>query len=133
MTRAEKINEIKNAKPIRVADAVFFAVLAVLIGLLFYFMILRPAAYDGELRVVVRMEGRQIGSHRLSEDGVFDVGGQLTLVIENGTAYIKNPTCPDRVCVSMGRIRRAHEMIVCAPRGITVRITGDSEIAAGAR
>ena len=54
-------------------------------------------------------------------------GYHLTLVIENGTAYISESDCPDGIC------RNMRNYIVCVPAGIQIEVTagGSHEIIAG--
>lgn len=45
-----------------------------------------------------------------------------TIVIENGEVYMKDAACPDRLCISQGKISRAGESIICLPHKLVVRI-----------
>lgn len=63
-------------------------------------------------------------------------GYHLTLIIENGTAFVRESDCPDRVCQSRGEIARNGDTIVCAPAGISVTVHseekgGDADAIAG--
>lgn len=58
-------------------------------------------------------------------------GVSLTVVIDNGTAYVAEADCRDGVCRSMGRISREGQSIVCAPAGVVVRIVGGEPYADG--
>ena len=51
----------------------------------------------------------------------------LTVVIENGEAYVINPDCPDKICEHSGRISRVNQSIVCLPAGVVVGIKGAGE------
>ncbi len=126
MTRGEKIDNIKRKNPFKIADIILFGILAAVIALLFYFLY-RPSG-AGELHAVVRIDGELYGSYPLSRDAEIDVDGKLTLMIVNGEAYVAEAKCPDLICVHSGRIRRVHEMVVCAPFGVTVRIDGGSGV-----
>ena len=84
--------------------------------------ILRLAAKDGT-RVTVLLENTAIAEYSLSVDGEFPLlGGKNLLVIENGTAFIKESACPDHLCERMGKISQVNERIVCLPHRLTVKI-----------
>ncbi len=51
-------------------------------------------------------------------------GVTLTVVIENGCAYVRHSDCPDGVCVSGGSISKNGETLLCAPAGVTLRVKG---------
>lgn len=44
------------------------------------------------------------------------------LVIKNGTAYISDASCPDRICVKHTAIKNDGETIVCLPHKLVVRV-----------
>ena len=52
-------------------------------------------------------------------------GGQNTLVIEDGSAYLKDTTCPDHLCEKMGKINSAGQSVICLPNRVIVEIIGD--------
>lgn len=67
-----------------------------------------------------------IASYSLSEDGEYTfLDGDVTLIIEDGRAYIKDSDCPDKVCIRKGEVYRTGERIVCAPNKLTVIIRGE--------
>lgn len=51
--------------------------------------------------------------------------GENTVVVEDGCAYMKAASCPDKICMHQGRISESGEMIVCLPNLMIVRIEGD--------
>lgn len=48
----------------------------------------------------------------------------LTLVIEDGKAFVSSADCPDKVCVGTGKISRPGQTIVCLPGRVTVTVVG---------
>jgi len=46
------------------------------------------------------------------------------VVIENGSAYVREASCPDKVCVNTGKIKYSGETVVCLPNKTVVRIEG---------
>lgn len=96
---------------------------------LFAFVITELSRERGEL-VVVTVDGERVAEYALSEDGEYSLnGGTNILVIENGAAYIKSATCPDKTCATIGgKISRAGERIVCLPNSLIVEIWGGDDI-----
>ena len=80
--------------------------------------------------VQVRVSGHVVASYPLPEDREVDIagadGGVNRLVIRDGGAWIEDASCPDRLCVGMGVIRRAGQSIVCLPNQVVVEIVGPS-------
>ena len=78
--------------------------------------------------VVVRVDGEVVASYPLSEDREAEIagvnGGVNRLVIRDGSAWIEEASCPDGLCVGMGRIRRAGQSIICLPNRVVIEIAG---------
>lgn len=70
--------------------------------------------------VVVTVNGEEYGRYDLSEDQTIDINGTNQLEISGGKASMTSADCPDKLCVHMASISRAHELIVCLPNKITV-------------
>ncbi len=108
------------AKTRRIGDLVLILVL-LLIGLLSFFLI-RALAPRGEV-LEVRVDGVTVATYSLSEEGEYPIlGGKNVLVIEDGAAYMKSADCPDKLCVGMGKIRRAGESVTCLPNRVVLVI-----------
>lgn len=76
-------------------------------------------------RAVVEIDGREVASYPLDEDGEYVLGGGTNvLVIEDGCAYLSYADCPDHTCVKTGKIRYVGETIVCLPNRLTVTVRG---------
>jgi len=61
----------------------------------------------------------------IDEDKEFFVEGRIgkvTIEIKGKRVRVKESSCPNKVCVKTGWIRRSGEIIVCAPNQVTVRI-----------
>ena len=103
-----------------------FALIAVALSVFLFTELFRE---DGK-RVVVTVGGERVAEDLLSEDGEYVLGGGTNiLVIEDGTAYIKSATCPDKTCVTVGgRISRGGERIICLPNSLIVEILGDEDV-----
>ena len=84
----------------------------------------------GGKSVVVTVGGERVAEFSLFKNGEYILnGGTNLLVIENGAAYIKSASCPDKTCVTVGgKISRAGERIICLPNSLIVEVKGEDEI-----
>ena len=74
---------------------------------------------------VVTVSGKEYARISLSEDSVTPIEtalGYNLLIVEGGEAYIKEASCPDKICVHHRRIRYSGETVVCLPNEVTVKI-----------
>ena len=82
----------------------------------------RPAA----AAVDVRVGGKVQASYPLAEDRVVTVtgvgGGTNELHIEHGSAWLKEASCPDKLCVKQGKIHRDGESIICLPNQVVIEL-----------
>lgn len=51
---------------------------------------------------------------------------RVVIVAENGEIYFESAGCPDKICVSSGRLRRRGDTAVCLPAKTVVSVTGGS-------
>ena len=76
--------------------------------------------------VEVEQGGSVVATYSLSKNGEYELnGGTNILVIENGTAYLRDANCPDKTCVKTGKIRYVGQSIICLPNKISVTVRGD--------
>lgn len=76
--------------------------------------------------VKVEIDGREVEVYSLDRDGEYILnGGTNILVIEDGAAYMKDATCPDKTCVKRGKIRHVGESAVCLPCRVSVIVVGE--------
>ncbi len=100
-----------------------FLVLSVLcIGLLF--------TRTGGKRVAVSVDGVETISFSLNENLVYEIdgfnGGRNVLVIEDGVAYLSEASCPDHLCMNMGKIKNVGQSIICLPNRVVVEVKGSN-------
>lgn len=78
---------------------------------------------------VVSVDGEVVAEYSLEIDGVYYLNdGTNVLVIEDGSAYIREANCPGyQDCVETGRISRVGETIVCLPNKLVVEIVGEGD------
>lgn len=80
-------------------------------------------------RVVVEQDGKIVYTAPLAEDNTVDIEGPLgktTLTIRDGTACIASSPCPLKVCLGMGQVGEAGEILACVPNGVLARVEGES-------
>ena len=80
---------------------------------------------DGK-RVVVSVDGVEVASFPLDEDRTYEISGydegHNTLIIRDGEAYMSDASCPDHLCMGMGKISHAGQSIICLPNRVIVEI-----------
>lgn len=104
-------------------DWIAFAAVLLLAALLAILPLL--TARTGALLVVTTPEGEML--YPLSQNDCFEIVSQgitLSVVIEDGAAYVKESTCPDGVCRSTRPISKSGETVLCAPAGVTLTVRG---------
>ena len=76
--------------------------------------------------VQVRVDGTVVKELPLAEDATWEIhgvdGGTNQLVIRSGEAWVEEASCPDGLCVGMGKISRSGQSVVCLPN--TIRSNG---------
>ena len=103
-------------------------VLILLAGAAASFLYLGGGA-QGE-RVVVERGGRILFTAPLGEDRTVSLPGSLgetVLSVHDGRASIVSSPCPLKICMGMGEVSRAGELLACVPNELLVRIEGVQE------
>lgn len=100
-------------------------------GLLFVLAVITLIVFltrQAGAEVVVSVDGQEVAAFSLDVDTTYEIesagGGRNLLVIEGGQAYLSDASCPDLLCVHMGKISRAGQSIICLPNKVTVEIRG---------
>ncbi len=79
--------------------------------------------------VKISVDGETIKTFPLDTDITYEIqgvnGGTNLLVIEDNKAYIREASCPDSLCINMGKIDSAGQSIVCLPNRVVVSIEGE--------
>lgn len=80
-------------------------------------------------RVVVSVDGQVVSSFPLEKDIEYEIegfeGGRNTLVIKDGVAYMSDASCPDHLCMGMGKISQEGQSLICLPNRVVVEIQGE--------
>ena len=92
-------------------------------------LIIWTLSSEGGSYAVVSVDGEVVAEYSLEVDGVYYLnGGTNVLVIEDGSAYVREASCPGyQDCVEKGRVSRVGETIVCLPNKLVVEITGEGD------
>lgn len=91
------------------------------------------AVEKGQKIAYVYSENKLVGEYTLTDDykTEFSVdigsGSYNTIHIEDGKIWIHDATCPDKVCLSQGKISNDGELIVCLPNKLLVQIKDNQE------
>lgn len=92
------------------------------------FLIINFAVKKDGITAVVKVDGNIVYMLALDKNASVTVegyqGGSNTVVIENGTVYMKDADCPDKLCEKTGKISKNGETIVCLPHRVVVEIQG---------
>lgn len=118
--------ELSNVKK-KKRDIIFIGVLLV-VALIAFFVVDKFIKKDGN-KVVIKVDGEIVKIVNLTDTNNIIVngydGGTNTVVIENGTVYMTEADCPDKICVNTGKISKIGETIVCLPHRVVVEIQGE--------
>lgn len=122
-----KETDLTRKKSIRLDVIIIAAFIAA--GIIFA-LFLFAGGHKGSI-VKISVDGEVINEFPLDKDATYEIegydGGTNLLVIENGEAYIKEASCPDGLCIHMGRISTAGQSVVCLPNRVVVSIDGGED------
>ena len=92
------------------------------------FLIINFVVKKDGITAAVKVDGNIVYMLPLDKNASVTVegyqGGSNTIVIENGTVYMKDADCPDKLCEKTGKISKNGETIVCLPHRVVVEIQG---------
>ena len=80
--------------------------------------------------VQVKVSGEVVETYPLSRNGSYEIAGvtgKNLLIIQDGEAWIKNASCPDKLCVKMGHISKSGQSVICLPNEITIEIITEED------
>jgi hypothetical protein len=84
--------------------------------------------------VQVRVDGTLVETYALTKNQTYELqganGGTNLLVIQDGTAWVEEASCPDGLCRNMGKISKNGQSIVCLPNRVVIEVTDGQETAA---
>lgn len=111
------------------ADFILISVVLCIVALLL-FLLYGTGVHNGAY-VEIEVDGQLVEALPLDTDTVYEIksenGGENTLVIENGSAYMQEANCPDGVCKRHSKINKSGESIICLPHKVIVTVSNGEE------
>ncbi len=90
-------------------------------------MILMNSSPKGTM-AQIKVDGKAVETVSLNGEYLEKEINGVTVCRENGEIYVKDSSCPDKVCVRSGKISKAGEGIICAPNRVAVEISGEGQL-----
>ena len=103
-------------------DFIFIAAVFCAVALLFLYSRLMPKADT----VYIYKDSVLFGTYSLKEEQTINIDGTNTAVIENGYVYMKDATCPDKLCIKQGHLSDSSKTIVCLPNKVVISTMSDN-------
>lgn len=122
MTDVKRVREIKNSRPIKLIDVILMSL--VLIIALVWSIIPYFTAPTGNV-VEITVNG-QTSSYSLNTNRKIQLDG-LVVEIQNGQVFVSETNCEDKVCQHTGKISKVNQSIICLPKNIVIKVTGNSD------
>ena len=75
----------------------------------------------------VTIDGTEVGSYPLNQGREVSIGDEShynLLVIEDGAAYIRDASCPDKLCIRQGKASFDGQSLICLPNKVVVEVLG---------
>ncbi|HAL62983.1 MAG TPA: hypothetical protein DCO93_00905 [Clostridiales bacterium] len=103
-----------------------FIFAAVFVAALTFFIMKLNIQNADTVRITVC--GKLFCEKPLSENCEIDIYGKNTAIIENGSVYMKDADCPDKLCIHQGKISDSSKKIICLPNKVVIEVIKKSEI-----
>lgn len=118
---------MSDRKLINRLDVIFILVI-LLISVLF--LCLRHFS-SSNVSARIYVSGELVESVDLSEvKEPYDIpllDGKVTLSVEPGCIYFKDSDCPDKLCVSGGKLTSPGDSAACVPERVVISVVGEKE------
>lgn len=113
-----------TAKP-TLADGLLM-LFSVALGIFVFIMLMLNRDEGAFVRVSIG--GDEVSEYSLAADGEYAfLDGKIVLKIEGGEAFVIKSDCPDKSCISLGKISRGGESIICLPNRFSVTVIGEND------
>lgn len=93
-------------------------------GGIFYVLAVGGQQKQG-IKIVITVDGKEFGTYPLNEDREIVIEtkkGYNRLIIKDSKAYMEDADCPDRYCVSQGKIQKEKQTVICLPHKLVVEV-----------
>ncbi|KIR02056.1 hypothetical protein P261_00870 [Lachnospiraceae bacterium TWA4] len=118
-----KNNEIHNKNKLH-NERIFILIVCVIAAIFFGVNWYRGQAIDGE--VVITVDGQEYRRLSLKQNETIVIEGvnkgTNTVTIEDGKVFMEDASCPDHVCMKMGKVSTVGAPITCLPNKVVVVI-----------
>lgn len=82
-------------------------------------------------RIIIIVDGHTIKEMSLDEEKeeivMQGLKGPFIFEIKDGRARMKDSACPNKICVKMGWVRHAGQIVCCIPNRVVLKITGEKD------
>ncbi len=85
------------------------------------------ASNDKGAIAIIKINGETVAEIPIQDEYYEASFNGVTVCCENSEIYVKDSSCPDKVCVRSGRISKAGEGVICAPNRVAVEISGKNQ------
>ena len=114
----------------KIRDLIFILALILVGAAIAAIVLLRNGTGD---HVTVRMGDGTVREYPLDQDKEIKLeladGRYNLLVIRDGSAWVEEASCPDGLCIHMGRISRQGQSIICLPNKLIIEVDHDHNTA----
>ena len=105
----------------------FLFIFAVFLVAAASFFIIKSDSKDADT-VRITVYGKLFCEKPLSDNCEIDIYGKNTVVIENGSVYMKKASCPDKLCIHQGKVWDSSKKIICLPNKVIIEVIKKTEI-----
>jgi hypothetical protein len=110
-----------------------YVVIGGVIALIFRFFSWSFGTGNAEMRLLIVSPGsREYVSLDVNREVLVEGPlGHTRVVIRGGEAWIEEAPCRDKVCITMGKVRRPGEQVVCLPNRVIIEVVGGRSVIDG--
>ena len=109
-------------------DVIFISFLAVFC-IAVCVWVYKGGAVEGS-NIKITVDGKEYGTYSLFQEQTITIGEGETLniiEIKGGKAYMKDASCPDKLCMDQNEISFDKESIICLPNKVVITVISDVE------
>ncbi|MCL1953172.1 MAG: NusG domain II-containing protein, partial [Firmicutes bacterium] len=107
----DKINIVKNSKPIKIWD-LSILIFVVTVSVVAFFLLFNQKGAVVQLWI----DGKYISDYNLNHTQSIELDvhlGHMCFSISDGKVFVVHADCDDQICVRMGEIDKVNQTIVC--------------------
>ena len=80
---------------------------------------------------LITVDGKEAKKIDLTKDQEFDINTQYgtnSILVKDGKIYMKDASCPDKLCVRHGKLQNKYDAIVCLPNKVIVEYKNGADV-----